>query len=281
MIKHYNYLSDKYPSIFDKKLTSFLIEKYYHLSNNEITDNNQSLIIIRSMLEINLNQIHIFLDRTLKEYNSTYKEIYNHILSFAFILKNPNENKNEGDIDYMKIFLITKDVLSILGMINFKINLEDNNDNIHIFIVFNNYICEYLLVLLNNILNKEQIISTNNSKFGILNTHNILKELNLQDKDNIESVLDRLYNEYSEYMTDKLLKIIISHPKNNFYYEHSREHKNFPFFLMINLKINNISYKDSSDVYLVKNLLVNIQKNNEKKSVDFTPSNIKYNSQTK
>ena len=283
-------------------------EKRERKITNNIHSNNNNF-----EFECELEKIKTFIRSLNKKHDKNFNESYKYIISFLKILLTIKE------IKISSIITIIDGIISILEMINFKIILELTNTCRQL-VNFNEILCRYFIfelrsftdIVLNKenqqeeeitfILNSQEFKSLKNSKaFSLFVEYleTFISQVS-NDKTAIEpvnvrnlkahliciSIMNSLNSNFYEVLGETFPIILITNPKKNFNYVHTKEKINYPFYIKLAIKIKFSSllenFKISDNIpFLIKNFNIFLVKLNVFKKIDFTASNVKFSESEK
>ena len=264
-MRHFNYLSDKYPSIFDKNVKNKLGEFMYDIR----ICNPKIYYEINSKVDYNIDKLFDIIDEIANFEINKYliQDVYS--VLFSILLKLDEIKK----YFLFKLIALLKNIISILAMVDLTLSLNSYKSNI-------------ALIKLNKLI-LEKIMSEFFSLFKIDRQLNIPQPIN----DNESSIINLFLNSEFKHIFDiikneitfKIIKISINQPKNNFSYECPKIiGKIIPFFLPIQIKIKNISdFSLDSNIYIIKNLVVDLRYKSNHITIPIYYNDIKYNEQVK
>jgi hypothetical protein len=193
--------------------------------------------------------------RILNNYkNHSYEDLYLHIFIFIknFLFNQSNLN------EFHKKFIIIDKVINILELINFRLKLESRTFAYEI-IQLNICLIKITLCKLKNVFQINLKQFTNNQI----------------DLESYDKIYFNLKQNHADFLKESIIDIKITSPKNNFTYVHEKESKNYPFFLPIHIKLNKIKSNNSEgDIFLIKNLIIQITQLDTIKKIDLDPSNV-------
>ncbi len=258
--------------------------------------------------ECELEKINNFIKNLNKNHDKNFNEAYKYIISFFNVLLTIKT------IKISSVLTIIDGILSILAMIKFKIILEMSNRCGQL-VNFNEILCRFFIFklrcLTDFVLNKEnkqeeeisvilksqEFIRLKNSKaFSLfveyLETYMSLvtNDQTVEESDNIRtlkahvlciSIMNSLNSNFCEVLSETFPNILITNPKKNFNYVHTKEKINYPFYVKLAIKIKfsgliqNCKISDNI-TFLIKNLNIFLVKLNGYKKIDFDASNVKF-----
>jgi hypothetical protein len=263
-IKHFHYLANKYPNIFDKSIKDILSSNYYNIHIIKCAELGDNSGILYKSLEKNLMNVNLSdIIQNREKYN--FHEIYFNIFSFLWLIAN-----NTEELKLTSLVSNVKNSLDILNRINFKLyilgfsshNVEENktiNEILKVNDFISNTFLSFLSVKLDNSNIHEQI-----EKVEIFNLFKLILDYKS------ENSLVEILNTFPENLkTEKLPKFSISQPKNNFQYECTNRgsKKSTPFFLKTVIKLKDLILDDSTNTqaiytHILKNLQIIVNNKN-------------------
>jgi hypothetical protein len=240
-IKHFHYLSERYPGIFEKSIKELLADKYYSINREGI-----GLIIeIKERYSFEVVEIGDVSKYDNNDLTKTYLDILSYLKAFV-----------KNVIPLQESFKSITNIFDLLSRINLKLYLTvlgdtDKADYSEI-IRFNEILFE---IFLYHIQLRKGIPDLSDIKFDSLNKFKAIA--NYTD----ESSLVRILQELALILgNEKLPKLTINQPKKNYQYECNRAlsntNKATPFFLNIIIKLKGIkpTLNKQAYFYIMKNL---------------------------